>query len=188
MNDLYMEPRNAKPRHPIVVKTQLLAKSWRANFFEDTLRIGPNLARYARLEVPDFTLALAVRAQDQCVPLVRQYRYGARTNFWELPAGLVEDGEKPLDCVRREFSEEIGYELLRPKLVARAYSSPARSSQIGHIFVGRLGRPIEKHPDLTEELHVRFVPMKSALRLLRRNISSTHLLAYLLCMEKVGKL
>lgn len=183
-----MEPRNAKPRQAVVVKTRLLAKSWRASFFEDTLRIGQNLTHYARLEVPDFTLALAVRPQDQQVPLVRQYRHGAKTSFWELPAGLVEDGENPLDCVRREFSEEIGYELLKPKLIARAYSSPARSSQIAYIFVGRLGRPAEKHPDLTEDLQVRFVSMKFALKLLRRNISATHLLAYLLCMEKVGKL
>jgi len=36
--------------------------------------------------------------------------------YWIAPGGHVEEGESPLDCVRREFREETGLHLPRPTL------------------------------------------------------------------------
>ena len=41
--------------------------------------------------------------------LVRQYRYGPRAEFIEIPAGKLVAGEDPLVCAKRELEEEIGY-------------------------------------------------------------------------------
>ena len=41
--------------------------------------------------------------------LVRQYRYGPREEFIEIPAGKLNAGEDPLVCAKRELEEEIGY-------------------------------------------------------------------------------
>ena len=41
--------------------------------------------------------------------LVRQYRYGPREEFIEIPAGKLDAGEDPLVCAKRELEEEIGY-------------------------------------------------------------------------------
>ena len=43
------------------------------------------------------------------VLLVRQYRLPAAKYLWELPAGTVDPGEKPLQTARRELIEETGY-------------------------------------------------------------------------------
>src|SRR6202162_4395827 len=43
------------------------------------------------------------------VLLVRQYRLPAGKNLWELPAGRLDPGEKPLQAARRELKEETGY-------------------------------------------------------------------------------
>jgi len=40
--------------------------------------------------------------------LVRQYRLPARANLWELPAGRLDPGEKPLTAAKRELEEEPG--------------------------------------------------------------------------------
>ena len=41
--------------------------------------------------------------------LIRQYRYGPRAEFIEIPAGKLDAGEDPLVCAKRELEEEIGY-------------------------------------------------------------------------------
>jgi ADP-ribose pyrophosphatase len=41
--------------------------------------------------------------------LVRQYRLPADRYLWELPAGKVDEGEKPLQAAKRELVEETGY-------------------------------------------------------------------------------
>ena len=48
--------------------------------------------------------------------LIRQFRYVVGRWLWELPAGSIEAGERPVACARRECEEEIG---LTPKRVQR---------------------------------------------------------------------
>ncbi len=41
--------------------------------------------------------------------LLRQFRPVINTYIYELPAGTLEKGERPLTCARREIIEETGY-------------------------------------------------------------------------------
>jgi ADP-ribose pyrophosphatase len=110
-----------------VLASKLLARSWRVEFFEDTVQFGDEEPiAFARLSLPDFALTVAIREEDGKIPLVRQYRHGARSEFWELPAGFIERGETPQACIKREFSEEVGFKLTNPKLIKCVYTSPAR--------------------------------------------------------------
>jgi len=43
------------------------------------------------------------------IPIVRQYRPAIEDFSWELPAGLVDDGEDPAQGCRRELFEETGF-------------------------------------------------------------------------------
>ncbi len=51
---------------------------------------------------------VAVDDRDQLI-LVRQYRHATGEWLLEIPAGRLEPGEDPLDCVARELEEETGY-------------------------------------------------------------------------------
>jgi 8-oxo-dGTP pyrophosphatase MutT (NUDIX family) len=170
-------------RFPRVVESRKLAESWRAKIYEDTLRYGSNkTAPYWRFEVPDFTVAIGVREDDK-IPLVKQYRHGAKRSFWEFPAGLMEQNETPLDSVRREFTEEIGYELIDPVLLSKFFPYAGRSDQIAYVYSGRVGRLVGQKLDTVEELEVAFVEQGSISKLLSENISATHLLAYMLYQD-----
>ncbi len=41
--------------------------------------------------------------------LIRQFRYGPREEFIEIPAGKLDKNEEPLKCGLRELEEETGY-------------------------------------------------------------------------------
>lgn len=41
--------------------------------------------------------------------LERQHRYPLHQDFYELPAGKIDNGEDPLACAQRELLEETGY-------------------------------------------------------------------------------
>src|ERR1700683_907259 len=66
---------------------------------------GPQV--YHALEQNDYVTALAF-APDGRIPLVRQYRPALERETWELPGGLIDEGEDPMACARRELAEEVG--------------------------------------------------------------------------------
>jgi ADP-ribose pyrophosphatase len=56
--------------------------------------------------------------------LVRQYRLPAGKYLWELPAGSVDPGEKPLQTARRELVEETGYRARSWRKLSTFFPSP----------------------------------------------------------------
>ena len=59
------------------------------------------------VEHPGSVAIVAVDAEGRLV-LARQFREAVRAELLELPAGVVEPGEVPLDAARRELAEETG--------------------------------------------------------------------------------
>ena len=62
---------------------------------------------YHAVDQADYVSIVAVTA-DGKLPVVRQYRPAIEGFSWELPAGLVDPGESPVDSCRRELLEETG--------------------------------------------------------------------------------
>ena len=174
-------------RRPKILKSRQLAESWRIKFYEDILQFdAAKRARFPRINVPNFAVAVAVRKQDGKIPLVRQYRHGARRVFWELPGGMVDNNERPLDSIKREFREEVGFKLLEPRFITNIYVAPAYSSQVAHVYTGRVRGLRSKSLD-TKGISVRFVRNTLALKLLSNSISASHLLAYLIVCIQQGE-
>jgi len=62
--------------------------------------------------------------QRRRILLVRQYRLPADKYLWELPAGKLDPGEKPLGAAKRELIEETGYRARSWKKLASFFVSP----------------------------------------------------------------
>ena len=61
------------------------------------------------LKLPDYASVVAI-TEDGRVVIVRQYRPAVDRYTLELPSGLVDPGETPLESARRELLEETGYQ------------------------------------------------------------------------------
>jgi ADP-ribose pyrophosphatase len=69
------------------------------------------------------------------VLLVRQYRLPAKRFLWELPAGSVDPGEKPLQTAKRELKEETGYHAKNWKKLITFFPSPGFLTEQMIIFL-----------------------------------------------------
>ena len=69
------------------------------------------------------------------VTLVRQLREPARARLLELPAGVVEDGEAPLETARRELEEETGLRRGHWRELGRFWTSPGFLRESMHLFL-----------------------------------------------------
>jgi len=79
--------------------------------------------RRAIIHHPGSAVMMAVDNKKRIL-LVRQYRLPAQKSMWELPAGRIDPGEKPLQAAKRELIEETGFRARKWKKLAGYYPSP----------------------------------------------------------------
>src|SRR5207245_9850294 len=68
------------------------------------------------------SVGIIPRDADGRVVLVRQFRYVAGRELWEIPAGTLDKpGEEIPDAARRELAEEAGFKAERWPMLGSAY-------------------------------------------------------------------
>ena len=79
-------------------------------------------------------VAIVAALPDGRLPIVRQYRPALESFTWELPAGLVDAGEEPMVCCRRELKEETGLTARNVRALGSFAPCTARLSNRVHSF------------------------------------------------------
>ena len=99
---------------------------------------------------------------------VRQYRMGAEETLLELPAGVLDEGEDPMEGARRELREETGMDAGELKLLGKAYLAPGYSSELMYFYLGRQLSPAPLEQDEDEFLHLESLTIEDSLGMARR--------------------
>ncbi len=93
------------------------------------------------LEHPGAVVVLAIDDEERALVL-RQYRHAAGMRLVELPAGLLDPGEDPLEAARRELVEEVAHEAAEWTQLTTILNSPAITSERIAIFLARGLTPV----------------------------------------------
>jgi ADP-ribose pyrophosphatase len=101
------------------------------------------------------------------VLLVRQFRLPAAKSLWELPAGRLDEGEKPLAAARRELREETGYQARNWKKLATFWPSPGYVGEKMTIFLATDLTAGEAQPMEDERIECRWFKRKELDRMIR---------------------
>ncbi len=109
---------------------------------------------YNVVEHPGAACAVPITPDGKIV-LIRQFRRAINEWIWEVPAGTLEPGESPEECMAREVIEEVGWEAERLESLGTIVTAPGFSSQKLHLFVAHLSMHVgtNHEPDEMIEVH-----------------------------------
>ena len=113
------------------------------------------------IESNDWVNVLPITVDHQVI-LVNQYRFGVECESWELPGGVIDDGENdPVEAGLRELREETGYTSKSAELMQSIRPNPAIQNNFCHLVVARncvLSEQIKW--DEHEEISMKLVPIE----------------------------
>ncbi len=106
------------------------------------------------LEYPDWVNVIAITEDGKFV-MERQYRHGLGKTCFEIPAGVIEEGEDPLDAAKRELMEETGYGEGKWRKIMTVSGNSSTTDNLSHCYVAEGVRKISgQHLDSTEDLEI----------------------------------
>ncbi len=109
---------------------------------------------YWVLEYPEWVNVVAITKEGKMV-MERQYRHGAGLTCYELPCGVVEEGEHPLDAAKRELQEETGFGGGEWSKLMELCPNPGSQNNKSHSYLAiGVEKVSEQKLDSTEDLEV----------------------------------
>jgi ADP-ribose diphosphatase len=106
-------------------------------------------------------------AADPHILLIRQYRYAVDGMIWEIPAGVLDPGEDPETCAKRELLEETGATAERMERLTTIFTTPGFTDERIHLFLAtglEISEP-DHQPD--EFIKVQPRPLSKVLEMIR---------------------
>ncbi len=104
------------------------------------------------IDAPDWINVIAITEDNEFL-LIKQYRHGIQDITIEIPGGMVDPGERPIESARRELLEETGFESDKWKQIGMVHPNPAIMSNVCYTFLALdCGKVSEPNFDGTEDI------------------------------------
>ncbi len=130
----------------------------------------------------DGITAIVPIIEKKYIILIKQYRYGADKIMLEVPAGTIDSGEKPLQCAKRELTEETGYHGKQWRLIGKYFPTPAYNTCIIHSYLTHCYKKTETNYDEDEVLETKIFSVSEIKKMLRNNKFSD--MKTYICLER----
>lgn len=147
---------NEEPQKWDIIKSEYFIRRPWLTARKDHVRLpdGRENPEHWVLEYPDWVNVIAITDDGQFV-FERQYRHALGTINYEICAGVIEEGEEPLDAAKRELMEETGFGGGTWTKLMEIGQNPSCCNNLTHCYlaegVTRLG---DQDLDSTEDISV----------------------------------
>ena len=159
---------NTEGKWKVLKSEYLIKRPWltaRKDFIE--LPDGRQNDEYYVLEYPDWVNVIAITEEGKFV-MERQYRHGLGNTCYELPCGVIEPGEDPLEAAKRELQEETGFGGGEWTKMMHLAPNPGSQNNLSHCFVATgVKKMYEQKFDATEDISVHLLTVEQIKDLLQ---------------------
>lgn len=125
--------------------------------------ISPQNDKYYRdIIIHNGAVAILAFLNPDEILMIRMYRHAAKEFLWEIPAGVIDPGEKPLQTARRELIEETGYKAGRLRKFFEFFSAPGISEEKLLVYLAWNLEFVGQNLDASEEFELKLSPVKLA--------------------------
>lgn len=130
-------------------------------------------SEFYRLDFPHWVNVIAL-TPDRNIVLVKQFRYGSGQVETEIPGGVLNVGEAPVDGGLRELLEETGYAGKEARLIGQVNPNPALQANWCYtVYVKDAVKVADPGMDEMEDIEVFLLP-ESAIPSLLTDGSISH--------------
>jgi ADP-ribose pyrophosphatase len=106
--------------------------------------------------------------EDGRIILIRQFRPAADGMVWEIPAGKLEPGEDPADCIRREMEEEVGYRPAEVEPLGSMLSAIGFCDERVYLYIAKGLTAVESSPEADEFIEPATMSLEAAMQMLKK--------------------
>jgi len=101
--------------------------------------------------------------------LVRQYRYALKRETLEIPAGKIDEGESPEQCIKREMIEETGFDAGSIEWMYTYAPAVGYSNELIHIYKGEHLHKLDTTIDSSEISSIEIIGINEVLEMIKNH-------------------
>lgn len=133
---------------------------------EVLLPTGTIIPSWFVMEFPNWINVIAITKEGDFV-MIDQYRHALGETHYELVAGVVDEGETPLQAAQRELSEETGFGGGNWQQFMMLSPNPTNHTNISYTFLATDVELIsEPHQEPSEDIHIHVLTRQEVEQLL----------------------
>ena len=112
------------------------------------------------VESPDW-VNVVPKTEDGKFIIIKQFRHGIRKATFEIPGGMVDEGETPIESAKRELLEETGYVSDQWKQIGMVHPNPAIMNNSCFTFLAENVKKVENPKfEGTEDIETLIYPIE----------------------------
>ena len=136
-------------------------------FVDEITHLDGKEKSYEVIKHPGAVAIIPISSNGDLV-LIKQWRYAAQQLMIELPAGLLEVSETPLECAHRELREEIGMRAQVMISLGGFFTAPGFCNEYIHLFVAKELEPDPLIAEDTDSIDQMSMPLEKTLKMIEK--------------------